>query len=109
MGNIGSSFQENNYREETMNKGVRSLVIVLLLSVPAIGTGFGEELNTAPKEMAGKPSLKNMEIQYKGPLISDTCIPGEGKSEGITPEISCCVQASRDKWLILFGTVDPRG
>ena len=50
-----------------------------------------------------------MEIEYKGPLISDTGIPGEGKSEGTTPEISCCVQASRDKWLILFGTLDPRG
>ncbi len=50
-----------------------------------------------------------MKIQYKGPLISDTCIPGEGKSEGITPEISSCVQVSKDKWLILFGTSDPRG
>lgn len=50
-----------------------------------------------------------MKIQYKGLLISDTCIPGEGKSEGISPEISGCVQASQDKWLIVFGTVDPRG
>ena len=50
-----------------------------------------------------------MNIQYRGLLISDTCIPGEGKSQGITPEISACVQASRDKWLIVFGTLDPRG
>ncbi len=50
-----------------------------------------------------------MKIQYKGLLISDTCIPGEGKSEGITPEISSCIQVSKDKWLILFGTSDPRG
>ena len=50
-----------------------------------------------------------MKTQYRGQLISDTCIPGEGKSEGITPEISCCVQASVDKWLVFFGTVDPRG
>jgi len=50
-----------------------------------------------------------MKVQYKGPLISDTCIPGEGKSEGITPETSSCVQASEDKWLIFFGTSDPRG
>ena len=50
-----------------------------------------------------------MKIRYKGPLIFDTCISGEGKSKGITPEISCCVQASKDKWLVLFGTVDPRG
>lgn len=50
-----------------------------------------------------------MKIQYKGPLISDTCIPGEKKSEGITPEISSCVQVSKDTWLVLFGTCDPRG
>jgi len=92
-----------------MNKEVRNLPTLLLLSVLAVGTGFGAELNAASKEMAGKPSLQKMEIQYQGALISDTCIPGEGKSEGITPEISSCVQASRDKWLILFGTVDPRG
>jgi hypothetical protein len=92
-----------------MNKEVKSLPLVLWLSVLAIGTGFGEELNTAPKDMAENSSLETMEIQYKGPLVSDTCIPGEGKSEGIAPEISSCVQASRHRWIILFGTVDPRG
>jgi hypothetical protein len=50
-----------------------------------------------------------MKIEFKGPLITDTSIPGERKADGITPEISCCVQASRDKWLILFGTLDSRG
>jgi hypothetical protein len=92
-----------------MNKELSSLAIVFLSSVLAIGTCIGAELGASPKDIGATPSLHNMVIQYKGPLISDTLIPGEGKSEGITPEISSCVQASRDKWIILFGTVDPRG
>ena len=56
-----------------------------------------------------KLTPQDMTIQYKGPLVTDTIIPGEGKSAGMTPEISSCVQVSKDKWLILFGTVDPRG
>jgi hypothetical protein len=107
--NSYQSFEKENYKGEAMNKEVKSLPLGLCLSVLAIGTGFGEELNTAPKDMAENSSFKTMEIQYKGPLVSDTCIPGEGKSEGIAPEISSCVQASRHRWIILFGTVDPRG
>ena len=75
-----------------MSKEVRSLVIVFLLSILAMGTGFA-----ADQEIGAKASQKKMVVEYKGPLISDTLIPGEGKSDGITPEISSCVQASRDK------------
>ncbi len=87
-----------------MNKEIISLAMHFVLSTFAIGDICGAE-----QEIDAKPSLNNMVVQYKGTLISDALIPGEGKSDGITPEISSCVQASRDKWIILFGTVDPRG
>jgi len=92
-----------------MNRKVTSCPLVLWLSVLAIGPGCGAEISTDPQDMAANASLTTMDIQYKGPLISDTCVPGEGKSAGIAPELSSCVQASRDRWIILFGTVDPRG
>ncbi len=92
-----------------MNSEARELSRALLLSVLAIGAGWGAEIKAAPQAMAAPPVTQNMQIEYKGALISDTSIPGEGKADGIAPELSSCVQASRDKWLVLYGTVDPRG
>ncbi len=83
--------------------------MVLLFSVLVIGAGGGAELTAAPPAMAEPPSYQSMYIQYRGALISDTHVPGEGKADGIAPEISSCVQASSDKWLVLYGSVDPRG
>jgi hypothetical protein len=103
------NLNETNEKGNAMNAEAGELPKVLLLSALAIGACGGAELKAAPQETAGHPSLQGMKIQYKGAIISDTIVPGEGKSEGIAPEISSCVQASRDKWLILFGTVDPRG
>ena len=100
---------KDNYKEKTMIKNVRSVSIVFSLSVLVMGSAFAAEPGKAPKETTGKTSWNGMVIQYQGPLISDTIVPEEGKSAGITPEISGCVQASKDKWIILFGTVDPRG
>jgi len=81
---------------------MRSIWLICLIILFIISTAYTQASDE-------KSSAQDMTIQYKGSLVSDTIIPGEGKSEGITPEISSCVQVSRDKWVILFGTVDPRG
>ncbi len=87
----------------------RKSSIIRLLSVLAIGVGWGGAFEAAPKAMAGQPASQSMYIQYRGALISDTHVPGEGKADRIAPEIASCVQVSRDKWVIAYGTVDPRG
>ena len=48
-------------------------------------------------------------VTYKGPLVTDTNIPGERKCDGIIPAHPGCCRLSRGRWLIVAATLDPRG
>jgi len=48
-------------------------------------------------------------VTYKGPLVTDTSIPGERKCDGIIPAHPGCCRLSRKRWLITVATLDPRG
>jgi hypothetical protein len=45
-----------------------------------------------------------VEMKYKGPFISDTTIPGEQKSDWISPSHPFCMRLSEDRWFIIFAT-----
>jgi hypothetical protein len=45
-----------------------------------------------------------VEMKYKGPFISDTTIPGEQKSDWISPSHPYCMHLSEDRWFIIFAT-----
>jgi hypothetical protein len=49
------------------------------------------------------------EILYKGPLVTDTSIPGETKADGIVPAHGNVIQLSRKRWAIFIATKDPSG
>ena len=49
-------------------------------------------------------------INYRGPFITDTPIPGERKADGIIPaHPGCPMQLSARRWIIFFANLDPRG
>jgi len=48
-------------------------------------------------------------IRYKGVLIAESGVPGEGKAEGMTPNYAEGIQVGRDRWLLAYDTVDARG
>jgi len=51
------------------------------------------------------------EVNYRGPLITDTGTPGETKRDGVIPAHpgGGCLRASRNRWIIFFATLDPNG
>lgn len=48
-------------------------------------------------------------INDKGVLIPESAVPGERSSDGMIPNYAQGMQVSRDRWLILYDTVDRRG
>jgi hypothetical protein len=48
-------------------------------------------------------------ITYKGPLVIDTTIAGERKCDGILPAHPGILQASRNRFILFFATLDPDG
>ena len=53
----------------------------------------------------------DMTINYRGPLITDTSIPGVRKADGIIPAHpgGGALQLSADRWIIFYAGLDPRG
>jgi hypothetical protein len=43
-------------------------------------------------------------IEYKGPLVTDTSIPGEMKVDDIIPAQGNVIQLSKDRWAVFFAT-----
>jgi hypothetical protein len=50
-------------------------------------------------------------IEYGGPLITDTSIPGETKRDGVIPAHpgGGPIRVSEDRWINFFARLDPRG
>jgi hypothetical protein len=48
-------------------------------------------------------------VTYKGPFIPEAPFDGERSSDGMTPNYAQGLQVSRDRWLILYDTVDSKG
>ena len=50
------------------------------------------------------------DIQYRGPLLVDTSIPGESKADRVIPAHgNGALQVSRDRWILFASTLDPNG
>jgi len=50
------------------------------------------------------------EFKYKGLLIGDSSIPGEGKVHGVIPShCASALKLSKNRWIIFFASLDMRG
>ena len=63
------------------------------------------------RSVKGKAVDAVAEVRYLGPLISDTGVAGETKADGVIPAHpgGGCIQASQDRWIVFFATLDTRG
>ena len=50
-----------------------------------------------------------MEFRFKGPFITESDITGEKKADFATPNYATGMEVSKDRWLIIYDTVDARG
>ena len=62
---------------------------------------------TAPIQVEA-PGLK---VRYLGPLITNTAVPGERKSDGVIPAHpgSGALRVAEDRWIIFYATLDLAG
>jgi hypothetical protein len=53
----------------------------------------------------------DLQVRYLGPLITNTAIPGERKSDGVIPAHpgSGALRVAEDRWIIFFATLDLTG